>query len=275
MRSIWRGSIAFGLVSIPVRLYSATERKDIRFHQVHRQDGGRVRFERVCAKCGRQVPYSEIAKGCELPSGEIVMLTDEDFAKLPLPTRRRIEVLLFAPTEQVDPIYFEKPYYLEPEAQGTKPYVLLRDAMDDSGKVGVAKVAIRQRESLATVRVRGGVFVVETMLWPDEVREPDFGFLREDVDVRPQEMQMAFSLIETMAGAFDPTQYEDRYREALEELIQAKLEGRRLLPPQPQAPPPPPDLLGALRASVEAARKRRPTEKEQRRSTRTRTRKPA
>ena len=275
MRSIWKGSIAFGLVSIPVKLYSATEQKDIRFHQVHRQDGGRLKLERMCTKCARQVPYSDIAKGYELPSGEIVMLTDEDFDKLPLPTRRRIEVLRFAPTEQVDPIYFEKPYYLEPEARSTKPYVLLRDAMDDSGKVAIAKVAIRQRESLATVRVRGGVFVVETMLWPDEVREPDLEFLREDVDVRPQEMQMAFSLIETMAGDFDPTQYEDRYREALEELIQAKIEGRQLVPPQPQAPPPVPDLLSALRASVEAARKRSPGAKEKRRPAKAEARRPA
>jgi DNA end-binding protein Ku len=258
MRSIWKGAISFGLVTIPVKLYSATEPKDVAFHQVHRKDGGRVRFKRVCTKCGQEVPYSDIAKGYELPSGEIVVLTDEDFANLPLSTSRRIEVLLFAPMEQVDPTYFDRPYYLEPEAQGTKPYVLLRDTLEDSGKVAVAKVALRQRESLATLRVREGVFVLETMFWPDEVRKPDFEFLEEDVEVRPQELQMASSLIETMAGDFDPTQYEDAYREALQQLIEAKIEGKEIVAPeQEEEVPAAADLLSVLRASVEAAKQGR------------------
>jgi DNA end-binding protein Ku len=198
MRSIWKGAISFGLVTIPVKLYSATEQGDVAFHQVHREDGGRIKFKRVCTKDGEEVPYSDIAKGYELPSGEMVVLTDEDFANLPLSTSRRIDVLLFAPMEQVDPIYFNKTYYLEPEAQGTKPYVLLRDALESSGKVAVVKIALRQRESLATLRVRDGVFVLETMLWPDEIREPEFKFLDEDVDLRPQELQMASSLIDSM-----------------------------------------------------------------------------
>ena len=258
MRSIWKGAISFGLVTIPVKLYSATEPKDVAFHQVHRKDGGRVRFKRVCTKCGQEVPYSDIAKGYELSSGEIVVLTDEDFANLPLSTSRRIEVLLFAPMEQVDPTYFDRPYYLEPEAQGTKPYVLLRDTLEDSGKVAVAKVALRQRESLATLRVREGVFVLETMFWPDEVRKPDFEFLEEDVEVRPQELQMASSLIETMAGDFDPTQYEDAYREALQQLIEAKIEGKEIVAPdQEEEVPAAADLLSVLRASVKAAKQGR------------------
>jgi DNA end-binding protein Ku len=258
MRSIWKGAISFGLVTIPVKLYSATEPKEVAFHQVHRKDGGRVRFKRVCTKCGQEVPYSDIAKGYELSSGEIVVLTDEDFANLPLSTSRRIEVLLFAPMEQVDPIYFDRPYYLEPEAQGTKPYVLLRDTLENSGKVAVAKVALRQRESLATLRVREGVFVLETMLWPDEVRKPDFKFLEEDVEVRPQELQMASSLIETMGGDFDPTQYEDAYREALQQLIEAKIEGKEIVAPEPEEEvPAAAGLLSALRASVEAAKQGR------------------
>lgn len=258
MRSIWKGAISFGLVTIPVKLYSATEQGDVAFHQVHREDGGRIRYKRVCTKDGEEVPYSDIAKGYELPTGEMVVLTDEDFENLPLSTSRRIDVLMFAPMEQVDPIYFNKSYYLEPEAQGTKPYVLLRDALESSGKVAVVKIALRQRESLATLRVRDGVFVLETMLWPDEVRETDFGFLEEDVAIRPQELTMASSLIDSMAGDFDPAEYTDAYREALQEVIDAKIEGREVVAQVPEEEAPAAsDLLSALRASVEAAKKSR------------------
>ncbi|MCO5971969.1 non-homologous end joining protein Ku [Actinoallomurus soli] len=258
MRSIWKGAISFGLVTIPVKLYSATEQRDVAFHQVHREDGGRIKYKRVCTVDGEEVPYSDIAKGYELPTGEMVVLTDEDFAELPLSTSRRIDVLQFTPEEQVDPIYFAKTYYLEPDAQGVKPYVLLRDALEDSDKVAVVKVALRQRESLGTLRVRDGVFVLETMLWPDEVREADFPFMDEDVDVRPQELQMASSLIDTMTGDFDPGEYKDRYREALEAVIQAKVEGREVVAPEPaEEAPAAADLLSALRASVEAAKKGR------------------
>jgi DNA end-binding protein Ku len=188
----------------------------------------------------------------------MVVLTDEDFASVPLSTSRRIDVLMFAPMEQVDPIYFNKSYYLEPEAQGTKPYVLLRDALEGSGKVAIVKVALRQRESLATLRVRDGVFVLETMMWPDEVRETEFKFLDEDVDLRPQELQMASSLIDSMEGDFDPTEYKDAYREAVQEIIDAKVEGKEIVAPEPdEAAPAASDLLSALRASVEAAKKGR------------------
>ncbi|GAA4631757.1 Ku protein [Actinoallomurus vinaceus] len=258
MRSIWKGAISFGLVTIPVKLYSATEQRDVAFHQVHREDAGRIRYKRVCTKDGEEVPYSDIAKGYELATGEIVVLTDEDFAELPLSTSRRIDVLQFTPEEQVDPIYFNKTYYLEPDAQGVKPYILLRDALEDSGKVAVVKVALRQRESLATLRVRDGVFVLETMLWPDEIREADFPFLEEDVDVRAQELQMAASLIDTMTGDFEPADYNDRYREALEAVIEAKVEGREVVAPEAEEEvPAAADLLSALRASVEAAKKGR------------------
>ncbi|GAA0362923.1 Ku protein [Actinoallomurus spadix] len=258
MRSIWKGAISFGLVTIPVKLYSATEQRDVAFHQVHREDGGRIKYKRVCTVDGEEVPYSDIAKGYELPTGDTVVLTDEDFADLPLSTSRRIDVLQFTPEDQVDPIYFAKTYYLEPDAQGVKPYVLLRDALEDSDKVAVVKVALRQRESLGTLRVRDGVFVLETMLWPDEVREADFPFMDEDVDVRPQELQMASSLIDTMTGDFDPGEYKDEYREALEAVIQAKVEGREVVTPEAaEEAPAGADLLSALRASVEAAKKGR------------------
>ncbi|RJL33492.1 Ku protein [Bailinhaonella thermotolerans] len=263
MRSIWKGAISFGLVTIPVKLYSATEQKDVTFHQVHREDGGRIKYRRVCTIDGEEVPYSDIAKGYELATGEMVVLTDEDFEDLPLTSSRRIDVLQFSPLEQVDPIYFQKAYYLEPDGPGTKPYVLLRDALERSGKVAIVKIAIRQRESLATLRVRDGVFVVETMLWPDEVREAEFGFLDEDIDVRAQELTMAESLIDTMSGDFDPTEYHDTYREALQQVIEAKVAGKEIVQPeQPEEAGPAVDLMAALRASVEAAKKgRAPAEK--------------
>src|SRR5947209_6904352 len=258
MRSIWKGAISFGLVSIPVKLYSATEERDVSFHQVHREDGGRIRYKRVCQTCGEEVQYSDIAKGFELPSGEVVVLTDEDFADLPLSTSRTIDVLQFVPLEEVDPIYFAKSYYLEPERTGTKPYVLLRDALEQSDKVAVVKVALRQREQLATLRVRDGVFVLETMLWPDEIRTPDFGFLDENVDVRPQELTMAGSLIDSLTAEFDPSQFTDEYREALESVIQAKIEGQEVVQPTEEQPQGGAvlDLMAALRASVEAAKGR-------------------
>ncbi|NUW35208.1 Ku protein [Nonomuraea sp. SMC257] len=259
MRSIWKGAISFGLVTIPVKLFSATEQKDVAFHQVHREDGGRIRYKRVCTVDGEEVPYSDIAKGYELAGGEMVVLSDEDFEDLPLSTSRRIDVLQFTPAEQIDPIYFAKAYYLEPDAQGSKPYVLLRDALESSGQVAVVKVALRQRESLATLRVRDGVFVLETMLWPDEIRKPDFEFLEEDIEVRPQELKMAESLITTMESDFDPTEYRDAYREALQQVIEAKVEGREVVAPQEaeEEGGPAVDLMAALRASVEAAKRER------------------
>ena len=263
MRSIWKGAISFGLVTIPVKLYSATEQKDVSFHQVRRSDGSRIKYKRVAAADGEEVSYGDIAKGYELSSGETVVLTDEDFKDLPLTTSRAIDVLQFVPLEDVDPIYFEKSYYLEPDKGGVKPYVLLRDALAQSGQVAVVKVALRNKESLAVLRVREGVFVLETMMWPDEVRTPDFAFLDEDVEVRPQELAMAGSLIETLTGEFDPSQYKDEYREALEAVIEAKVEGREVVQPAEAQPTSGTvvDLMAALRASVEAAKKGRPAER--------------
>ena len=259
MRAIWKGAVSFGLVSIPVKLYTATEEKDVSFHQVHREDGGRIRYKRVCQIDGEEVAYADIAKGYELPSGETVVLTDDDFADLPLTSSRVVDVLSFVPLEQVDPIYFAKSYYLEPEKTATKPYVLLRDALQQADSVALVKVAIRTRESLATLRVRDGVLVLETMVWPDEVRAPDFGFLDEDVTVRPQELAMAESLIESMSADFDPDLYHDEYRQALEKVIEAKVEGREVVeqPVQEEDTGSVVDLMAALRASVAAAKKGR------------------
>ncbi|MBO0828810.1 MAG: Ku protein [Streptosporangiales bacterium] len=252
---MWKGAISFGLVSIPVKLYSATEERSVAFHQVHREDGGRIKYRRVCTVCGEEVAYSDIAKGYELPTGEMVILTDEDFADLPISSSRAVDVLKFVPLEQVDPIYFNKSYYLEPEGQGAKPYALLRDALEESGQIALVKIALRQREQLATLRVRDGVFVLETMLWPDEIRAAEFDFLDEDVEVRPQELAMAKSLIEQMSGDFEPEEYTDAYREALQAVIEAKVEGREVVAPEePEEAGTVVDLMSALRASVEAAK---------------------
>jgi len=248
MRSIWAGAISFGLVVIPVKLYAATEQRDITFRQVHRKDGARIQFRRVCTLDGEEVPYSDVAKGYELPTGDMVVLTDEDLADLPLVTAHRIEVLHFAPSAQVEPIYANKSYYLEPDSAGARAYVLFRDALENSEKVAVAKVALRQREALAALRVREGVITLETLLWPD------------DIEVRSQELKMAASLIDTMTEDFDPDQYHDTYREALEAVVQAKIEGNEIVRPAGVIAPPqsqPADLTEILRASVAALKSER------------------
>ena len=249
--------MSFGLVSIGVKLYSATQDKDIRFHQVHREDGGRIKYQRVCSIDGKEVSYDEIAKGYDMGGGEMVVLTDADFKTLPLTSSRAIEVLEFVPSEQIDPIYYDKTYYLEPDgAAGVKPYLLMRESLSQSERVAVVKVALRQRESLATLRVREGVLVLNTMLWPDEIRQAEFGFLDDDVKLRPQEAKMAESLIDSMAGEFDPTQFKDDYREALQEVIDVKI-GKRETVSRPEVEErlaPTIDLMAALRESVERAR---------------------
>jgi DNA end-binding protein Ku len=256
MRSIWRGAVSFGLVSIGVKLYSATEDKDIRFHQVHAADGGRIKYKRVCSIDGEEVEFSDIAKGYELPDGQVVILTDEDFEQLPLSTRREIEVLEFVDQDEIDPIHYEKTYYLEPDGPAVRPYVLLRDALENAGQVAITKIAIRQRESLAAMRVLDGVLVLHTMRWPDEIRRPDFAFLDEDVTVRPQELQMAEALIGSMSGKFDPTEFTDDYREAMTALLEAKQSGGEVqqVPETADTGGAVVDLMSALRRSVERAR---------------------
>jgi DNA end-binding protein Ku len=256
MRAIWKGAVSFGLVSIGVKLYSATEEKDIRFHQVHREDGGRVKYKRVCSIDGEEVSYDDIAKGYDLGGGEMVILTDDDFADLPLASNRAIDVHQFVPADQVDPILYNKAYYLEPEEVAAKPYALLRDALVESDRVAIVKVALRQREQLATLRVRDGVLVLNTMLWPDEVRAAKFGFLDEGISVRRQELEMAASLIDSMAGDFNPEEFTDEYRAALQKVIDAKVSGQEVVAPPEveEVPTGAIDLMAALRASVERAR---------------------
>jgi DNA end-binding protein Ku len=224
MRAIWKGAVSFGLVNVPVRLFAATQENDIRFHQVHREDGGRIRYKRTCSVCGEEVTYDEIAKGYETSDGQLVILTDEDLDKLPVASNHEIDVVEFVPATQVDPILFARSYYLEPDSRAAKPYALLREALVETDRMAIVKVALRQKETLAVLRVRDKAILLQTMLWPDEVRQADFGILDDDVELRPQELKMAASLVESMASDFNPDEFTDSYREAVAELIDAKLE---------------------------------------------------
>jgi DNA end-binding protein Ku len=258
MRAIWNGAVSFGLVNVPVRLYAATSNHDIRFHQVHEVDGGRIRQKRTCSVCGEEVAYSEIAKGYETDDGQLIMLDDDDLASLPTATGHEIDVVQFVPADQVDALLLDKSYYLEPENKALKPYSLLREALRETDRMALVKVALRQRETLALLRVRGDAIVLQTMLWPDEVREADFPVLEGNVDLRPQEMAMASSLIDSLSGEFHPGEFEDDYRKAVGDLIEYKREhggGRRPVPEETVAEDTDDmtDLLTALRRSVEAA----------------------
>ena len=258
MRMVWRGTISFGLVSIPVRLYVATENKNVPSHQIHLSDGGRVQYKRICSIDGAEVPYEEIGRGYESATGELVVLSDDDLAALPAKTSRSIEVISFLPVQAVDPIYLDRSYYVEPEPQGAKAYRLLRDALRKRGRVAVAKVTLRDREIVASLRVHDDVLVLATMLWPDEVREPQFPFqASEDEWLTPsQELAMAEALIDSLSDEqLDPGRYRDVHRETLTALIDAKATGTLAQDAQPGVATP--DLLSALRASIEAAKQRR------------------
>lgn len=268
MRAIWSGAVSFGLVSIAVKAYSATEDKDVRFHQLHRPDGGRIRYRKVCELDGEEVGSNDIVKGYPLDNGQTVLLESSDFDNLPLPTAHTIEVLEFVPESQIDSVRYSKAYYLEPKT-ATKPYVLLRDALTDTGVVAVVKVAMRQREQLATLRRYEDVLVLNTMKWPDEVRNPHFEVLDEDVTISDKEMDMAKSLIESMTvERFDDSQYHDDYRGALNKLIDAKIAGdETLLEGTTDTGAEVVDLMAALQESVKKAKKSRGTGKTGKKST--------
>ncbi|MGN6253349.1 MAG: Ku protein [Marmoricola sp.] len=258
MRAIWKGAVSFGLVSVPVKLYAATENKDVSFRQVHAADGGRIKYQRVCSIDGELVDYSEIAKGYETEDGEMVVLTDADLAELPASSSREITVEKFVPSDQIDPMLFEKSYYLEPEKSGAKPYALLREALVEADRMALATVSLRNRMSLAVLRVREDVIVLQTMMWPDEIRSPDFGGL-EAGEAKPAEVKMARMLVETLAGDFDADEFEDDYREAVEALVRTKVEGGEVTrtPTAQKSSGEVVDLLAALQRSVDAARSAR------------------
>ena len=261
MRAIWKGAVSFGLVSVPVKLYSATESHDVSFRQVHQADGGRIRYQRICSIDGEEVPYSEIAKGYETEDGEMVVLTDDDFANLPTTSSREIAVEKFVPSDQIDPMLFEKSYYLEPENTGIKPYALLRQALLEADRVALVTVALRQRTTVAALRVRptdnGDVIVLQTMMWPDEIRVPDFKV--EAGEIKDSEIKMANMLVETLAGDFHPEEFSDDYADAVEEMVKAKIEGGEVerTPTSTKTSGEVVDLLAALQRSVAAAKKSR------------------
>jgi len=225
MRSIWKGSLTFGLVNVPIKVYSATEDHDIRFRQVHGEDMGRIRYSRVCEKCGKVVPFEDIEKAFEGDDGQLVLVTQEDMESLPVDRSHEIEIVEFVPSDQIDPLMFDKPYYLEPATNSPKAYVLLRRTLEQTDRIAIAKFALRQKQRLAVLRVRDDVLVVQTLLWPDEVRQPDFVGLGDDVEISDKELKMAVSLVDSFAADFDPDEFVDEYRVELEQLIDAKLEG--------------------------------------------------
>jgi len=256
MQTVWKGVISFGLVSIPVQLFAATEEHGVSFRQIHVTDGAQIRYRRVCTLDGEDVPYGDIARGYELPDGQVVVLTDEDFAELPLASSRAIEVLGFADADTIDPVRLSRAYYCDPTGSGAKAYVLLREALQRTGKVALVKVALRGRESPAVLHPRDGVLVLHVLLWPDEVRKPRFRFLQDDTAPRPRELEAAEAYIHTLTGTLDPEDMVDRYQAALRELVEAKVAGRQL--EQPPGPPAQSDgadsLMEALRRSVEQAK---------------------
>ena len=257
-RAMWKGAISFGLVSIPVAVFPATEEKSLKFNQLHDEDMGRIRYQRVCEVDGEVVPFEHIVKGYEVDKGQYVVLTDQDFDAVPVESNRLIDIVQFVDAEDIDPIYYKKTYYLVPDETGVKAYTLLREAMSDSSKVGIAKVSFRDREHLAALRFKDEVFVLETMFWPDEIRAAEFEEIEKAERSKPrlQEIQMAKTLIDNLTDDFKPQEFTDAYREALLSIVEAKAEGKEV----EAAPEPEPtkvvDLMEALKASVEATKKK-------------------
>lgn len=223
MRSIWKGAISFGLVNVPVKVYSATQSHDVSLHQVHGEDGGRIRYQRKCEICDEVVAYDDIQKAYD-DGDRTVILTPDDLAALPAERSHEIEVIEFVPADQVDVLRMDKSYFLEPDPKSLKPYSLLRQALEDTDRTAIVRFALRQRTHLAAMRVRGDVLMLQTLLWDDEVRTPDFGVLEEKVTVTQKESDMASQLVESLSGDFDSAQFTDDYQEQLRQLVDAKLE---------------------------------------------------
>ena len=260
-RAIWTGTVSFGMVSIPVRLYTATESHDVRFHLLHKKDHARLKNVRWCPIDEKAVPWEEVERGYEYAKGKYMPITEEDLDKLPVATVHTVDIANFVKLEEVDPIYYDKTYYLAPDENGVKAFTLLRRALEETGRAAVAKVAIRDKENLCLVRPYGEVLSLETMLYANEVRPADelVGAADVSVKVSPRELEMAVSLIENLSDSFDPEKYKDEFQAAVQKVIRAKVEGA----PLPEAPvrrgAKVVDLMEALRASVEATRKKSAT----------------
>lgn len=223
MRAIWSGAITFGLVNVPVKLFSATEDHDVELHQVHRDDGGRIRYQRRCEVCDRVVAYEDIDRAY-VEDDETVVLTQEELAAIPQERSREISVVEFVPSDQIDPLLFERSYYLAPAGKSVKAYVLLRRTLESADRTAIVQFALRQRTRLAALRVRDDVLLVQTLLWPDEVREAAFPALDQRVRITAKELQLSAALVKSFSGDFDPSRFRDEYQEQLRRLIDAKLE---------------------------------------------------
>jgi DNA end-binding protein Ku len=257
-RSLWTGAISFGLVNVPVRLYSAIAETDLRFHLIHEPDGGRIGYQKICKKEDEPVPDDEIVKGFEFEKDEFVVLTDEDFDAARTEGVKSIEISDFVPYDEIDPIYFEKTYFLGPQKGAEKVYALLREAMEQTGLAAIGKFVMRDRQHLGCLRVREGALTLEQMFFHDEVRPVD-EIAPGKVKVPKAELELATALIERFTGSFDPERYEDTYREALCDVIRTKRKGKTVTAPEPESEEEPADLMAALRASVEAAKSSRRT----------------
>ncbi len=261
MRSIWKGSVAFGLVNVPVKVYSATEDHDIKFHQVHAKDNGRIRYKRVCEVCGEVVEFRDIAKAFESEDGQTVIITDEDIATLPEERSREIDVVEFVPAEQIDPLMYDRSYFLEPDSKSSKSYVLLAQTLAQTDRVAIVHFSLRNKTRLAALRVKDfgkrNVMIVHTLLWPDEIRDPDFPVLDKEVEIKKAELKMAGQVVDSMTEDFHPEQFHDTYREQMEELIEAKIAGGEAFSTEEaatelDATEDVSDLLAKLEASVKA-----------------------
>jgi DNA end-binding protein Ku len=255
-RAIWTGSIGFGLVNVPVRMYSAVEEHDLHFHYVHEPDGSRIAYQKLCRTEDRPVPDEEIVKAFEFEKGEYVYMTDEDFEAAEADGSKAIDIRTFVSYDEIDPIYFERTYYLGPGQDGEKVYALLREAMDRSGLAAIAKFVMRDRQHLGCLRVREGVITLERMHFSDEIRSLE-GIVPEQPKVEKQELGMAAQLIEQYTGSFEPEKFRDTYRDALCEIIKVKRKGEVVRASAVEEPEAPTDLMAALRASVEAVQRRR------------------
>ncbi|MEU7167483.1 Ku protein [Streptomyces morookaense] len=255
MRTMWKGAIGFGLVSVPVRLYAAIQEHGIKLHQVHAEDGGRIRMKRVCDSCGEEVPYEEVAKGFEDDEGHTAVVTQSDLESLPLPSKKLIDVLAFVDADRIDPLQLSSTYYLAPDSTAAnKPYVLLRETLKQTDRVAVTKIALRTRESLALLRVHEDLLTLHTMYWPDEIRSGADLAPPASVTVRPQELKMATSLMDTLSEDFDLEALEDEYQVALDELITAHLDHRPVAKKAAtKAPDNVIDLMSALQESIDRA----------------------
>jgi DNA end-binding protein Ku len=265
-RSMWKGAISFGLVTIPVSVFPATEEKSLKFNQLHDEDMGRIRYKRVCSVDGEEVDYEHIVKGYEIEKDRYVLITDEDLDAVPVESSRAIDIRQFVELDEIDPILFKKSYYLVPEETGAKAYALLRKALSEENKVGIAKVSFRDKEHLAALRFKDDVFVLETMYWPDEIRAAEFDTIEADEKVRANEVDMAKSLIQNLTEPWQPEAYRDEYREALMDIVERKVAGEPIEAPAAAAPARVVDLMDALKASVEAAKKKTPSSGGARRS---------